>query len=241
MDFDIRKVLDWDYYIERLGGTIQKIITIPAALQGIPNPVPRIQHPDWLHKKILEKTDVLKQRKITEMFKPGAPAVARQTEVDADEDLFDDGGSVKDIEEIGGSRRTPLGPKNVSVANKRKRDPSGGGAEKEDLSRSWREVLGNPPPRSQVRDWIAFQKKKWAYQQKQRSVSSSSLSSKRSKRGSLHGIREEEDDGVGGLGLVRAGARTGTLGGFLRRAHRTLLDTPWQVIQIVETSKPGRG
>ena len=33
-DFDIRKVLDWDYYLERLGGTIQKIITIPAALQG---------------------------------------------------------------------------------------------------------------------------------------------------------------------------------------------------------------
>ena len=33
-DFDIRKVLDWDYYIERLGSTIQKIITIPAALQG---------------------------------------------------------------------------------------------------------------------------------------------------------------------------------------------------------------
>ena len=32
-DFDIRKVLDWNYYIERLGGTIQKIITIPAALQ----------------------------------------------------------------------------------------------------------------------------------------------------------------------------------------------------------------
>ncbi len=31
--FDIRKVLDWNYYIERLGGTIQKIITIPAALQ----------------------------------------------------------------------------------------------------------------------------------------------------------------------------------------------------------------
>ena len=38
-DFDIRKVLDWDYYIERLGGTIQKIITIPAALQGMAIPV----------------------------------------------------------------------------------------------------------------------------------------------------------------------------------------------------------
>ena len=33
-----RTVLDWDYYIERLSGTIMKIITIPAALQvqGVP-------------------------------------------------------------------------------------------------------------------------------------------------------------------------------------------------------------
>ena len=45
-DFDIRKVLDWNYYIDRLGGTIQKIITIPAALQSVPNPVPRIQGGD---------------------------------------------------------------------------------------------------------------------------------------------------------------------------------------------------
>ena len=44
-DFDIRNVLDWDYYMDRLGKTIQKIITIPAALQKVENPVPRIQHP----------------------------------------------------------------------------------------------------------------------------------------------------------------------------------------------------
>lgn len=34
-DIDIRDILDWGYYIERLGGTIQKIITIPAAMQGV--------------------------------------------------------------------------------------------------------------------------------------------------------------------------------------------------------------
>lgn len=34
-DVDIRQVLDWNYYIERLNGAIQKIITIPAALQGV--------------------------------------------------------------------------------------------------------------------------------------------------------------------------------------------------------------
>jgi DNA polymerase epsilon subunit 1 len=32
-DFDIRTILDWGYYIERLGNTIQKLITIPAAMQ----------------------------------------------------------------------------------------------------------------------------------------------------------------------------------------------------------------
>ena len=67
-DLDIRSILDWDYYIERLGGCIQKIITIPAALQGVSNPVPRVAHPDWLHKRMLEKNDVLKQRRINEMF-----------------------------------------------------------------------------------------------------------------------------------------------------------------------------
>lgn len=29
------QILDWDYYIERLGSAIQKIITIPAALQQV--------------------------------------------------------------------------------------------------------------------------------------------------------------------------------------------------------------
>ena len=29
------QILDWGYYVERLGGCIQKIITIPAALQSV--------------------------------------------------------------------------------------------------------------------------------------------------------------------------------------------------------------
>jgi len=31
----VAQILDWDYYIERLGNAIQKIITIPAALQAV--------------------------------------------------------------------------------------------------------------------------------------------------------------------------------------------------------------
>ncbi len=50
---DVRDIVDWAYYRERLGSAIQKIITIPAAMQHVANPVPRVKHPDWLHKKVI--------------------------------------------------------------------------------------------------------------------------------------------------------------------------------------------
>ena len=42
---DFRDVVDWSYYKERLGKTIQKIITIPAGMQAVKNPCPRVIHP----------------------------------------------------------------------------------------------------------------------------------------------------------------------------------------------------
>ena len=32
---DIRDILDWQYYIERLNSAVQKIVTIPAAMQQV--------------------------------------------------------------------------------------------------------------------------------------------------------------------------------------------------------------
>jgi len=40
-----------------------------------------------------------------------------------------------------------------------------------------------------------------------------------------------DDYGLNEIGVVRTGVR-GTIGGFLKRAQRTLLDTPWQIIQV---------
>jgi len=67
-DFDIRNILAWDYYIDRLGKTIQKIITIPAALQKVSNPVPRVPHPDWLGSKVRQINDKFKQKSINSIF-----------------------------------------------------------------------------------------------------------------------------------------------------------------------------
>ena len=67
--FNIREIIDWDYYKERLGRTIQKIITIPAALQKCLNPVPKIEYPEWLHKRIKANDDKFKQKDMRNFFK----------------------------------------------------------------------------------------------------------------------------------------------------------------------------
>ena len=68
-NINIRELLDWPYYVERLGNCIQKIVTIPAALQGVNNPVPRVPHPDWLENMKKKKIELACQPKITEIFK----------------------------------------------------------------------------------------------------------------------------------------------------------------------------
>ncbi|KYK54847.1 DNA polymerase epsilon [Drechmeria coniospora] len=103
-DTDPRALLDWDYYLDRLGSVIQKLITIPAALQKVRNPVPRVPHPDWLQRRINIKEDKMKQKKVTDMFSK-APLG----------DITNLGGarSMDDMEDFG-SRL--LKPKTVSAA-----------------------------------------------------------------------------------------------------------------------------
>ena len=86
VDFDLRSILDWDYYIERLGSVIQKLITIPAAMQKVANPVPRIRHPDWLHRRVVGAVDKFKQNKLTDFFTSGP---SDRLTGDADMDIED--------------------------------------------------------------------------------------------------------------------------------------------------------
>uniref|UniRef100_A0A3B5MER7 DNA polymerase epsilon catalytic subunit n=1 Tax=Xiphophorus couchianus TaxID=32473 RepID=A0A3B5MER7_9TELE len=218
-DLDIRTILDWSYYIERLGSAIQKIITIPAALQQVKNPVPRVRHPDWLHKKLLEKNDIYKQKKISELFtSEGKRQVASARSAD--------------MEDFGAAPR-PLQPA-ILISTKRKRASQGEDSQVEsqdvELTLSWREILGPPPPTGKTREerlvWLRYHKKKWELQLRQRKE-------KKKRRKLLDG----EPQPVGG-GVIRGGPSTG-LGNFLRRTARSILDMPWQIVQIAETNHPG--
>ncbi|KAK2507903.1 hypothetical protein MC885_010384 [Smutsia gigantea] len=223
-DFDIRAILDWDYYIERLGSAIQKIITIPAALQQVKNPVPRVKHPDWLHKKLLEKNDVYKQKKISELFiHEGRRQVSMAQAPVGTQSL-----GAPDLEDFGLAK--PL-HSTVPIATKRKRVLWESQEESQDLELTvpWQEILGQPPALGTSQEewlvWLRFHKKKWQLQARQRLV--------RRKRQRL-----ETTKGVPWHGAPREGPTTG-LGGFLRRTARSILDLPWQIVQISETSQAG--
>ncbi|GBP24391.1 DNA polymerase epsilon catalytic subunit A [Eumeta japonica] len=238
-DIDIRDVLDWNYYIERLSGAIQKIITIPAAMQGLNNPVPRVQYPDWLHKKMLAKTDKFKTRKITDMFAAKAKEVKGSDDDGGgeaeDNEVIKPGGSANgnsmvtdvDIEDIGKEKTdvtVPIRP--IVHTVKRKRDTS---PDQKISATSWKEALGLPPPFGNTKEdrlkWILFQKKKWAWQLEQKGLR------KHNKKGRI-------DDTID-ITAIRNTVPANTLGGFIKRAQRSLLNTPWQIIQVTETSEPG--
>lgn len=74
--------------------------------------------------------------------------------------------------------------------------------------------------------WLEYHKKKWAFQAKQRSERNSF--GKRVRVGDA----VEERGKAGGIQSLGRNPAARTLGGFLRRAQQTLLDTPWQIIQV---------
>lgn len=135
VDFDMRSILDWNYYIERLGSVIQKLITIPAAMQKVSNPVPRVRHPDWLHKRVTALEDKFQQHKLTDFFRKVDPSTIQPVAPPAD------------IEDIGNTVSEKNLPKVAVVQRKgkeaevRDRDPE--------------------PTKMKYSEWVETMKPRW--------------------------------------------------------------------------------
>ncbi|KAH3682890.1 hypothetical protein WICPIJ_006146 [Wickerhamomyces pijperi] len=150
-DFDPRSIIDWSYYKERLESVIQKIITIPAALQEVSNPVPRVAHPDWLQKRINTKNDKKQQSLLNRFFKKSEDSIPM----------------LKDIEDYG---RDPMKfPKIAKVTSKKRK----GRTVEEELEPTEQEIQLSrsqcPDPTEDYVGWLTHQKAKWKVQAKLRS------------------------------------------------------------------------
>lgn len=153
-DFDPRAIIDWLYYRERVASVIQKIITIPAALQNIPNPVPRVEHPTWLKKKLATKEDKFKQTSLSRFLtKASKPPQS---------------GRIKDIEDLFevsvDHKLEPTKTGKVTTSNKRSKRKRIEGSKEEPLVLP----LIQPSIDGDYIGWLKYQKIKWRIQRRDR-------------------------------------------------------------------------
>eukprot|EP00043_Microstomoeca_roanoka_P015073 m.150253 g.150253 ORF g.150253 m.150253 type:complete len:2376 (-) comp16169_c0_seq1:102-7229(-) len=236
ISFDIRDILDWDYYIERLGSAIQKIITIPAALQKVSNPVPRVPHPDWLQARLLEKADTMKQQRITDLLRPGQRPAIKPSMMDEQRDTEGDGNTnesslVGDIEDQFNSRPSGNAKRpTVTIHRRVKQKGKNRLLTEEVTTQHWREALGPPPdPAAGYAEWLTFQKKKWKIQLAQRKL--------RKEMGvSADTVRAF---GTGANDGASAHRKALTMAQFLQKQRANISSTHWEIIQIAETREPG--
>ncbi|RUS33948.1 DNA directed, epsilon, isoform CRA_a [Jimgerdemannia flammicorona] len=240
--FDIRDILDWPYYLERLGSVIQKLITIPAALQKVPNPVPRIRHPDWLFKRVASKDDKFKQHRITDMFSiaPNKASMIGGDDIEIDQDIdMQDverqliGAQSKsviaigDMEDLGieKSRNLLRDGKLVPTVHKSSRRRMDESKSPSLISGLLVEALldedkseNMPNMYNDYQSWLQFQKRKWKRQRNDRE-----------RRRSLYGAVHQ----------TSATLTSNTVGNFFRQQAGSLVTSPWQIVQIAETETAG--
>ncbi|KAK0337111.1 hypothetical protein LTR59_014307 [Friedmanniomyces endolithicus] len=159
-DMDPRSIIAWEYYLERLGSVIQKLITIPAALQKVSNPVPRVAHPEWLDKRIRTKEDVFKQAKMTDMFQKRPLAERDPNLVSPRLDMEDFGATPmsKLVKPATGARIV----QKQGGAQKRKAIEPAAAAATVNLYDSLLAVM--PSITEDYKGWLRYQKQKWKIQ-----------------------------------------------------------------------------
>ncbi|KAK2878133.1 DNA polymerase epsilon catalytic subunit, partial [Arthroderma sp. PD_2] len=149
-DMDPRTIIDWDYYLERLGSVIQKLITIPAALQKISNPVPRVTHPDWLQRRINTKEDRFKQKKMTDLFAKN-PLASLSTNIM--DHRIPSAGDIEDLMQRGSQK---LGTQPANKLTQKRKAPGGENNTSQDPFASLPPVM--PSITENYEDWLRYQK-----------------------------------------------------------------------------------
>lgn len=226
-DFDIRNILDWDYYKERLGKTIQKIITIPAALQNVPNPVPRLPHPEWLRRTVRRLNDRYQQKSITAMFQP-VSLVPNRSKACAK--------AIVDIEDTMGNDLHSSSGTPIVHSTRRKKDNDA-------TSTMELEPSNEEPPNTSLmqdkvslsedtfQEWLSRKKGIWDFKERR----------KRSRRNvsalpAVTPLKNPE-----GVSKKKQRKTVGSVEGFIRDAAQSLAENEWHILEIRDPSSSEAG
>ncbi|KAJ1279266.1 hypothetical protein BS78_04G142600 [Paspalum vaginatum] len=238
-DANIRSIVDWSYYKQRLSSAIQKIITIPAAMQKISNPVPRVLHPDWLHKKVREKDDRFRQRKLRDIFSPLAKDEGMQN-LNRTGDMEDLLMSNKDL------RKHPSHNLDSDKENNENGASVGAGLNN-NSKKQHSSIAGlNVPFSSQIQNdatdetvdksadyqgWLDAKKRKWKYVREQR---------KRRRLGAAATFDAPTNALLSARNANQLPGNSRNRSTFFQKQELALFRSHWQIIQLASSTMPGR-
>lgn len=161
---------------------------------------------------------------------------------------------IVDIEDM--RRPSPVsGMKKIVVTKKKRKRDELQAPEFNSDAISWREALGAPPSCDNFKvlhqylvyetggnycldkilfiwysqEWLEYQKKKWAWQMQNRAFRVANEIS----NGFSNGDSEDTSVKRSRLSGKATTSDRGTLSGFFRRAQRSLLDLPWEILQVI--------
>ncbi|KAL0812788.1 hypothetical protein Bca101_069231 [Brassica carinata] len=220
---DIRLIIDWSYYKQRLSSAIQKVITIPAAMQKVANPVPRVLHPDWLHKKVREKDDKFRQRKLADMFS----SANKDGVLDKNHSVAQD--DVNDIEDFCKENKPGVkGPKPVARSYEVNKEQFGREQQESNDPKCDDDIsFENIDKNVDYQGWLEVRKRKWK-----------GIVEKKKKRrlGDQRSLKQIESHEIKKkVSKVRRG-----VGSFFRRPEEALTSSHWQIIQLVPSPQSGQ-
>ncbi|KAK2968075.1 hypothetical protein RJ640_000490, partial [Escallonia rubra] len=248
----IRSIIDWSYYKQRLSSAIQKIITIPAAMQKVSNPVPRVIHPDWLHKKIREKEDKFRQRKLVDMFSSlnKDDALKRKTVANSNDHLVDKE-VVEDFEDFGNKgKSSSAGPRPLvrcyEANNERHLDDTRSEVTLKQKSDHVQSLPKESTPLQQnaifsenidrdldYQGWLALRKRKWKESREKRKRQRLENSNRMIQTNSVAGPFDN-------LSYQRQVPRKSGVNTYFERHELSLTRCHWQIIQLVPSLQHGQ-
>ncbi|CAG7868312.1 unnamed protein product [Brassica rapa] len=221
---DIRLIIDWSYYKQRLSSAIQKVITIPAAMQKVvANPVPRVLHPDWLHKKVREKDDKFRQRKLADMFS----SANKDGVLDKNHSVAQD--DMDDIEDFCKENKPGVkGPKPIARSYEVNKEQFGREQQESKDPKCDDDIsFENIDKNVDYQGWLEVKKRKWK-----------GIVEKKKKRrlGDQRSLKQIESHEIKKkVTQVRRG-----VGSFFRRPEEALTSSHWQIIQLVPSPQSGQ-
>lgn len=229
---DFRTVVDWDYYKERLGKSISKIITVPAGMQHVQNPCPRVDLPVWVKRILQEKHSGLKQSSLLTMFKPLANKSLTEKRA-SDYPLSGEASGesnkrsleVVDIEDIGGS--SPSKGAVQGVAHVR-----GKGAASVESSATMPSLGSLPmkPTQEELIAWLESRKALWTSRRTHHSTAANRQYG-RTTAAVLAGDAVETD--------VAARKKVMGVTDLVKHAQQSAAKGNWHIVEIQVTDVPG--